>query len=175
MFRSPIFYAVLAFVISSVIIGVLLPELACMDGWNSSSVGKSGACSHHGGVNRIPVTIGLIISFVFSFWVWKKCKKNEYKLTDPENKIIDQAEKASVGVLVSLNKGACVLWNFLIKAFIRIGITRAFDKWPIITFVVSFFAVVIFPYVMALLFVLGLIAFMNGASAETHYFVPEEK
>jgi|LULX01.1.fsa_nt_gb hypothetical protein len=175
MFRSPIFYAVLAFVISSVVIGIILPELACMDGWESPSVGKSGACSHHGGVNRIPVTIGLIVSFVFSFWVWKKFKKNEDKLIDPENKIIDQAEKTSLGILASLNKGACLLWNLLIKALIRIGITKAFDKWPIITVVVSFFAVVIFPPVMAVIFVLGLIAFMNGASAETHYLIPEEK
>ena len=77
MFRSPIFYTVLAFVISSVVIGIILPELACMDGWKSPSVGKSGACSHHGGVNRFPVTMGLIVSLVFSFWVWKKFKKNE--------------------------------------------------------------------------------------------------
>jgi len=146
-----------------------------MDGWSSPSIGKSGACSHHGGVNRIPVTIGLICSFVFSFWVWKKFKKNEEKLASPENKIINQAEKTSAGILKNLNKGACSIWNFFIKALIRVGITKAFDKWPIVTVIASFFAIAIFPPVMATLFVLGIIAFMNGASAETNYFVPKEK
>jgi hypothetical protein len=175
MFRSPLFYAVLAFVISIIVIGFLLPELACMDGWSSPSIGSSGACSHHGGVNHLPVTIGLIVSFAFSFWVWKKFKKNEAKLANPENKIINQAEKVSFGVLSSLNKGACATWNLLIKSLISLGITKAFDKWPIITVIASFFAIAIFPPVMATLFVLGVIAFMNGASAETRYFVPEEK
>jgi hypothetical protein len=28
----------------------LLPEVRCADGWRSPSIGRQGACSHHGGV-----------------------------------------------------------------------------------------------------------------------------
>ena len=80
MYRSPIFYAVLAFVISLIIIGTLMPALVCMDGWQSGSIGKQGACSHHGGVNYMPVVLGVIISYAISFFVWKIAKKNEVNL-----------------------------------------------------------------------------------------------
>jgi hypothetical protein len=30
----------------------LMPETTCYDGWHSPSIGRMGACSHHGGVNR---------------------------------------------------------------------------------------------------------------------------
>ena len=175
MFRSPIFYAILAFIISLIVVGVLLPDLACMDGWNSPSIGSSGACSHHGGVNHIPATIGLIVSYAFAFWVWKKAKKHESKLKDPENKVIDQAEKISSGLLLGLNNACCNIWNFIVKLLTRMGLGKLFDKWPIITVIVSFITIVIFPPVMATLFMLGLIAFMNGANSETSYLVPEEK
>lgn len=29
----------------------LVPETTCYDGWHSPSIGRMGACSHHGGVN----------------------------------------------------------------------------------------------------------------------------
>ena len=31
---------------------LFIPELACEDGWKSPSIGKQGACSHHGGVRN---------------------------------------------------------------------------------------------------------------------------
>src|SRR4030095_8895708 len=31
-------------------LGSLVPHAACRDGWNSPSIGRQGACSHHGGV-----------------------------------------------------------------------------------------------------------------------------
>lgn len=40
--------------IFTVVIVVLVPakEAACRDGWNSPSIGRQGACPHHGGVDR---------------------------------------------------------------------------------------------------------------------------
>ncbi|MGH8398718.1 MAG: hypothetical protein ACRETA_10810 [Gammaproteobacteria bacterium] len=29
--------------------------LVCQDGWPSGSIGRQGACSHHGGVDRSPI------------------------------------------------------------------------------------------------------------------------
>lgn len=87
MFRSPIFYAFLALVISKIIIALLLPEVSCMDGWKSNSIGNSGACSHHGGINRFPEIIGDLLCFAVAFFVWKKAKQNQNKLNNPENKI----------------------------------------------------------------------------------------
>jgi len=30
---------------------ILVPEAVCSDGWASPSIGRQGACSHHGGVS----------------------------------------------------------------------------------------------------------------------------
>lgn len=171
--RSSVFYAILAFILSNIIIGFLLPELACMDGWNSQSIGKSGACSHHGGVNYAPVAIGFILSLFFSFWTWKKTKKYEKQLKDPENKIINSTEKTSINALFYLNKALCLLWNFLVKLITHAGFSKVFEKWPIITVIVSLFAITLFIPLMAAIFILGVIAFMNGANADTKYLVPE--
>ena len=40
----------------------LIGPAKCNDGWTSSSIGKRGACSHHGGVNRLPGNLVLIFS-----------------------------------------------------------------------------------------------------------------
>lgn len=39
----------------------------CSDGWASPSIGKQGACSHHGGVNRSPRNGVLILSILGGF------------------------------------------------------------------------------------------------------------
>lgn len=36
----------------------------CSDGWASPSIGKQGACSHHGGVNRSPRSGVMILSIL---------------------------------------------------------------------------------------------------------------
>lgn len=35
------------------IVGFLISDLQCADGWASPSIGRQGACSHHGGVDSI--------------------------------------------------------------------------------------------------------------------------
>ncbi len=34
-----------------ILLNLLVPSPSCHDGWNSVSIGRKGACSHHGGVN----------------------------------------------------------------------------------------------------------------------------
>lgn len=54
-------------------------ELGCSDGWNSSSIGRQGACSHHGGVDALnggSIFLGaLIVSIVIFALVAKFGKR----------------------------------------------------------------------------------------------------
>ncbi|MBO0357808.1 hypothetical protein J0X19_07610 [Hymenobacter sp. BT186] len=47
--KYPKFILVSAFVLAVLAAGLGAYE-GCADGWNSTSIGRSGACSHHGGV-----------------------------------------------------------------------------------------------------------------------------
>mgnify|MGYP000093517658 CR=1 FL=1 len=40
----------------------IVGPLTCNDGWQSPSIGKQGACSHHGGVNDLPKYLVMIVS-----------------------------------------------------------------------------------------------------------------
>jgi hypothetical protein len=45
----------------------LVGGVACSDGWASGSIGHSGACSHHGGVSRLPHILALFAAAVIAF------------------------------------------------------------------------------------------------------------
>ena len=51
-----------AFVVAWFICSVLVGSAICNDGWHSSAVGRSGACSHHGGVSRLPGFLAFVAS-----------------------------------------------------------------------------------------------------------------
>ncbi|NVP17188.1 hypothetical protein HUU51_00545 [Candidatus Gracilibacteria bacterium] len=51
-------------IILSVALGFNSTFLECQDGWNSQSIGLSGACSHHGGVVEKFSDYGLILMFI---------------------------------------------------------------------------------------------------------------
>lgn len=44
----------------------------CDDGWNSPSIGRSGACSHHGGINNIPGVISFFIATAIALFLFFK-------------------------------------------------------------------------------------------------------
>lgn len=44
----------------------------CNDGWGSSSIGRMGACSHHGGVNHTPGFIAFFISTAIAAYLFFK-------------------------------------------------------------------------------------------------------
>ncbi|MDM3689583.1 hypothetical protein O9501_18315 [Proteus mirabilis] len=49
----------------------------CNDGWSSSSIGRMGACSHHGGVNHTSGLIAFILATIVSGWLFFKMDEVE--------------------------------------------------------------------------------------------------
>lgn len=49
----------------------------CNDGWSSLSIGRMGACSHHGGINNTPGLIAFILATVVSGWLLFKMDEIE--------------------------------------------------------------------------------------------------
>lgn len=45
----------------------IVGDTVCNDGWASPSIGKQGACSHHGGVNKLPGYLVMIVSVFGGF------------------------------------------------------------------------------------------------------------
>ncbi|WP_162939912.1 hypothetical protein [Pectobacterium parmentieri] len=78
-----LFRLIISFFIVVVFFILGLALSGCVDGWGSSSIGLRGACSHHGGVSRLPVIlnmIGIAISVFLFFWLpdfFGKRKSNE--------------------------------------------------------------------------------------------------
>lgn len=60
LFSFPISWAVLAFIVAINGIGFFAGPTTCADGWASPSIGRQGACSHHGGVDGSAGLWGLI-------------------------------------------------------------------------------------------------------------------
>ena len=175
MYRSPTFYAFLALIIALIVIDLLTPALVCMDGWESQSIGKSGACSHHGGVNNIPVLIGTLASLGIAFCVWRLAKKHERKLKNPENKVIRHVENNSKSLLKIINNILCGIWNFLVKSLQKIGLGKLFDRSPILTVIGGFIFITLLPPLMLALFLLGcFVSYLNGARPETGYLIPNK-
>ena len=62
---------VIVFILAWIVISLLAGPLVCGDGWASGSIGRQGACSGHGGVNKLPQTLAFFASaalaFVFHF------------------------------------------------------------------------------------------------------------
>ena len=83
--------AFVVFVFSQIIMGSLLPETKCADGWASKSIGLAGACSHHGGVDKTWQTLVTLLSLVLSIAVFRMIiHRNErgngdLKVTDENN------------------------------------------------------------------------------------------
>ena len=64
-------------------LGVFVPDPTCRDGWKSESIGKRGACSHHGGVKESPWTsVVFILSIAGGIFITNRLNKRDYP--DPE-------------------------------------------------------------------------------------------
>ncbi|WP_152565436.1 hypothetical protein [Aeromonas media] len=70
-------FTVLASYVLICIAGKVGVDRVCFDGWNSSSIGKQGACSHHGGVTSELTEFGYLVLVVcglfllVKWWRWK--------------------------------------------------------------------------------------------------------
>lgn len=74
---------IIAFALTWGICLVLIGGAVCSDGWGSSSIGRSGACSHHGGVRTWPGAIALIFSIFIAvkFHSFKNRNKEKEEIT----------------------------------------------------------------------------------------------
>lgn len=110
--------------ITNIIILLFLPsrKMVCRDGWESSSIGIIGACSHHGGVERDPrlayafffsVFIGLIVAI---WYISKKYKEDE-KIQN-----IKEAEEYERLEELKRNSPSCpICSNYMIKRVAKNG------------------------------------------------------
>lgn len=64
--RISIFPTIAVFFILLLIGFALVGAASCNDGWLSGSIGRSGACSRHGGINRWPQILILVISAIIA-------------------------------------------------------------------------------------------------------------
>lgn len=86
--KSPSIIPTLAIFISSWFICLLLIGGAvCSDGWGSGSIGRSGACSHHGGVSRWPNILAFFgsgfLAFIFHEFRSRNGRPSSQKSSQP--------------------------------------------------------------------------------------------
>jgi hypothetical protein len=63
--KSPWLWAVIAFFASRIFLGHYFDlRSTCRDGWRSPSIGSSGACSWHGGVDRSRASLAFLVSIL---------------------------------------------------------------------------------------------------------------
>jgi hypothetical protein len=67
--------------------GQIIGAARCKDGWASGSIGRPGACSHHGGVDRFPGQVRFWLSLAAGIWAGVS-----------RSRAIDRAELASRAV-----------------------------------------------------------------------------
>lgn len=78
--KSPsVIPAILVFIVTFLIFSVLFGGAVCSDGWGSRSIGRTGACSHHGGVSKWPSVIAFIASAFIAFIFHEFRSKNRAK------------------------------------------------------------------------------------------------
>lgn len=58
---------VIVFILAWIVASLLAGSLVCGDGWASGSIGRQGACSSHGGVNKLPQTLAFLVSAALAF------------------------------------------------------------------------------------------------------------
>lgn len=56
------------FIGSMILLSILFGAAVCSDGWASPSIGRRGACSHHGGVDKTAGVIKLFLSIAATWW-----------------------------------------------------------------------------------------------------------
>ncbi|NSL20576.1 hypothetical protein [Agrobacterium tumefaciens] len=52
LIKNPFVVAIAVFILTAIAFRYFSGPPVCKDGWHSSSIGRSGACSHHGGVRH---------------------------------------------------------------------------------------------------------------------------
>lgn len=65
----------------------IIGPATCRDGWASSAIGRQGACSHHGGINRTPGAllnlVGVGLGIAVGYRIHRR-RQTQDKRTDPK-------------------------------------------------------------------------------------------
>lgn len=59
---------IIVFLVAMVLLSILVGGAVCSDGWASASIGRRGACSSHGGVDRTVGVIKFLLSIGATVW-----------------------------------------------------------------------------------------------------------
>lgn len=59
---------IIVFLGAMILLSILLGGAVCSDGWASASIGRRGACSSHGGVDRTVGAIKFLLSIGATVW-----------------------------------------------------------------------------------------------------------
>lgn len=60
--KNPFGVGILTFIAAIITISTFMGPTTCKSGWKSPSIGRQGACSHNGGVDRTPAFLRFIAS-----------------------------------------------------------------------------------------------------------------
>jgi len=74
----------IVFLVVFVVLMKLLPPIRCNDGTSSSSIGKQGACSHHGGVSSWQPTVAFLVSSAATAWYLNFIKNKIHSNSETE-------------------------------------------------------------------------------------------
>jgi hypothetical protein len=118
--KHPLAAAVVSFFAFTVLIGLLLGAilgpLKCRDGWASPSIGQSGACSWHGGVDRNRGALNTLLSLAGAFGVFLWCvpinrpngfhdKPAQARTPEMQARIDEYQQKIGQALVDNLNRG----------------------------------------------------------------------
>lgn len=78
--RVPI--VIITFFLTLFLSTAIIGPVTCSSGWASPSIGKSGACSSHGGVAKWKGILPLILSGFAAFWIYGRLERHEKKLPE---------------------------------------------------------------------------------------------
>jgi hypothetical protein len=89
--RSPLAVGIIAFFVALITISSFMGPTRCKSGWASASIGRRGACSHHGGVDHTPGTllalgslgIGLAAGMMKAKYDERRSRKHEDPIERP--------------------------------------------------------------------------------------------
>jgi len=161
-----------------IFLAFLMPRTSCSDGWHSFSIGRQGACSHHGGVNDHS---GLwILAFAVSvgagMWLSATIKGSK------KNKMIGKTEdssKESRLMSVDLQKGIeRAVW--FIPFLIGIGLTiytyeNTFGLWVDGAGYVNFVTIIYIASIFYLISIVMLLVAYLSVSFLMQGFIASEK
>jgi hypothetical protein len=96
--QSPWTAGVAAFLLSLILLRSTFGGATCRDGWASPSIGRPGACSYHGGVDRSKGALIMVVSLGIgaAAGAWVGNRRNAGPSVGPASPMIDPSKSVSM-------------------------------------------------------------------------------